>query len=132
MSDINILTFPIVGGTHTGGLGTIPVVGSVMLFKAPAAANGGGITILEAGISARDTGLGTFQLLKCAAGTPGTIGVNGTITSALGTSSIAAGTIYNMTISDGWVNAGEWVLLSQSGSIKYPGGQIYVTFQFGR
>jgi hypothetical protein len=132
MSDINILTFPIAGGTETGGLGTIPVVGSVILFKAPKAANGGGITILEAGISSRDSGLGTFQLLKCAAGTPGTIGVNGTITSAFGTSSIAAGTTYAMTISDGWVNAEESVLLSQSGSIKTPGAQIYITFQFGR
>jgi hypothetical protein len=132
MSDSHILVFPILGGTHTGGLGTIPVVGSAMLFKAPSAALGGGITILEASLSSRDTGLGTFQLLKCAAGTPGTIGVNGTITSALGTSSIAAGTTYNFTISDGWVNAGEWVLLSQSGSIKYPGAQVHIHYQMGR
>jgi hypothetical protein len=132
MSDTNILVFPILGGTHTGGLGTIPVVGSALLFKAPSSALGGGITITEAAISSRDTGLGTFQLFKCAAGTPGTIGVNGTISSALGTSSIAAGTSYAMTISDGWVNAGEWILLSQSGSIKYPGAQIYIAFQMGR
>lgn len=132
MSDSHILIFPVSGGTHTGGLGTIPVVGTVMLFKAPAAATGGGITILEAGFSSRDTGLGTFQVLKCAAGTPGTIGVNGTITSAFGTSSIAAGTTYSFTISDGWVNAGEWVALSQSGSLKYPGAQVYIHYQMGR
>jgi hypothetical protein len=132
---IQIITFPIMGGTETGGLGTIPVVGTVLLFKAPSAALGGGITITEAAITSRDTGLGTFQLLKIASGTPGTIGVNGTLSSAFGTNSIAAGTTYAMTIPSGgsaFVGAGEWVALSQSGSIKTPGAQIYIAYQMGR
>jgi hypothetical protein len=132
---INIITFPIMGGTETGGLGTIPVVGTVMLFKAPSNSLGGGVTITEAAVTSRDSGLGTFQLLKIASGTPGTIGVNGTISSAFGTSSIAAGTAYALTISGGgsaYLAPGEWLALSQSGSIKTPGAQIYIAYQMGK
>jgi hypothetical protein len=134
-NNIMINTFPILGGTETGGLGTVPVVGTVLLFKAPSAGLGGGLTITEAAISSRDTGLGTFQLLKIAAGTPGTIGVNGTLSNALGTSSIAAGTTYAFTIPSGgsaYVAPGEWVALAQTGSIKAPGGQIYIAYQMGK
>jgi hypothetical protein len=120
---INIITFPIMGGTETGGLGTIPVVGTVMLFKAPSNSLGGGVTITEAAVTSRDSGLGTFQLLKIASGTPGTIGVN------------AAGTAYALTISGGgsaYLAPGEWLALSQSGSIKTPGAQIYIAYQMGK
>ena len=130
---IQINTFPILGGTHTGGLGTIPVVGSVMLFRAPTNALGGGITVTEAYLSARAAGNGTFTLYKAAAGTPGTIGINGTL-GAVATSSIAAGTQYSFGIGGGsaYVAPGEWLILGQTGSIIYPGGQIAISYQMGR
>ena len=128
-NQVHILTFPIQGGTTTGALGTIPLVGSALLFKAPSAKLGGGITILEAELTFRSTGLGTFQLYTA---TEGTIGLNGTITSAFGTSSIAAGTTYPMTISDGFVDADEWVMLAQTGSALYPGGNIHIAYVMGK
>jgi len=131
--DAHILHFPITGGTHTGGLGTIPVVGSALLFKAPADANGGGLTITEVYLTSVGAGLGTFQLFNIPSATPGTGGTkNGTITSAFGTSTIAAGTAYAFTVSNGWVNGGDWVMLARTGSIVHPGADLYVSYVMGR
>jgi hypothetical protein len=131
--DVHILTFPIVGGTHTAGLGTIPIVGSALLFKAPSDANGGGITILEAGLYARGAGMGTFSLLNVPGATPGTGATfAGTIVAAWGTSTIAAGTAYAFTISNGWVDGGQHVMLAQTGSLVVPGGNIYINYVMGR
>lgn len=128
--DIHFVSFPITGGTHTGALGTIPVVGSVLLFKAPSDALGGGISILEAQISSEKGGLGTFALLTSSS--YGTKDINGTITDSFGTSSMGAGSAYDMTISDAFVDADEWVVLSKSGSILYPGGVVSIAYIMGK
>ena len=128
--DVNFVSFAVTGGTHTEGLGTIPVVGSALLFKAPSDALGGGITILEAQISSENGGLGTFALLTSS--TYGTKNINGTITSSFGTSSMGAGSAYDFTISDGFVDADEWVVLSKSGSLVYPGGIVSIAYVMGK
>jgi hypothetical protein len=128
--DVHILTFPIDGGTHTGALGTIPVVGSSLLFKAPSDALGGGLTILEAAITSPAGGLGTFALLTSSS--YGTKDINGTITDSFGTSSLGAGSAYAMTISDGFVDADEWVVLAKTGSIIYPGGYVSISYVMGK
>jgi len=131
--DAHIFSFPVTGGTTTGALGTIPLVGTAMLFKAPEDANGGGITVREVYLTSQGVGNGTFQLFSVPGSTPGTGGTkNGTITSSFGTSTIAAGTAYSFTISDGWVNGGDWVYLAKTGSLVYPGGNLTIVYQMGR
>lgn len=128
--DVHIAAFPITGGTHTGGLGTIPIVGTAILFKAPSNALGGGITILEAEVSTMEGGLGTFTLLTSSSA--GTKDINGTISATWGTSSLGAGSAYPLTIGTGFVDADEYVCLAQTGSIVYPGGRLSLKYVMGQ
>lgn len=81
--------------------------GTVLLFQAPSAASGGGITILGAGLTAVTAGTTTAQLMTLSnAGTPA---INGTITSTAFGGTLAPGVPVTATITDGWVQAGEWV-----------------------
>jgi hypothetical protein len=131
--DVHIVTYPVIGGTHTGGLGTVPLVGSALVFKAPADTQGGGVTIVEVYLTSAGAGMGTISLYNVPAATPGTgATVNGTIVNAWGTSTIAAGTAYAMTIVDGWVDGGDWVMLARTGSLVYPGGMLNIAYRMGR
>lgn len=91
----------------------------VYLFKAPSAANGGGLTIVgaDAITTQTDQGAGTafaLQLLKySSAGTPA---VNGTISTALigGTANPLANGVpqaWTLSSTDCKVSAGEWVVV---------------------
>jgi hypothetical protein len=128
--DVNIVTFPIQGGTHTAGLGTIPIVGTAILFKAPSNALGGGITILEAEVTTFAGGLGTFTLLTSSSA--GTKAINGTISATWGTSTLTAGSAYPLTIGTGFVDADEYVCLAQTGSIIAPGGILSLKYVMGQ
>lgn len=105
--EVKIVSFPIAdpGGDNK----------QLFLFKAPEDAKGGGITIIDAeGLNTAATGVGTtftYQLLKYSnAGTPA---LNGTISDILGGTAApwAANVPKQFTISAGFVDAGEWVVL---------------------
>ena len=97
-------------------------VGTVRLpfAKAPADANGGGFTVTEAWI-ASDVAIAAgsapgFALVTLASGTSQT--PTGTICSVSGTGAWTAGTIRSdfSTISDAWVDGGEYVALEYIGT----------------
>lgn len=86
----------------------------LFIGKAPTDANGGGITILDAYAvnSAALAGAGTtftFQLLTYSnAGTPA---VSGTISNVIGSATQwGADVPQQFTISDAWVDGGEWIV----------------------
>jgi hypothetical protein len=97
-------------------------VGTVRLpfAKAPSDANGGGFTVTEAWI-ASDVAIAAgsapgFALVTLASGTSQT--PTGTICSVSGTGAWTAGTIRSdfSTISDAWVDGGEYVALEYIGT----------------
>ncbi len=91
------------------------------LFKAPTAALGGGVTVIAAGASADDTiATGSsvvFNLLRYSTAYV----VEGTLGAGLGTTGWTAGTPKAWTISDGFIDAGEYLVLEVGGTVANPG-----------
>jgi hypothetical protein len=85
----------------------VVTAGTHLIFKAPSDGSGGGLTVLGAGICALTAGTITVQFVTLSdLGTPV---VNGTInTTAMG-GTLAPGVPAVATITDGWVDGGEWV-----------------------
>jgi hypothetical protein len=82
------------------------LAGTHLLWQAPSDGEGGGLTILGAGLSGITAGTTTVALYTLSnAGTPA---INGTICAAFG-GTIAAGVPFTATVTDGWVDGGEWV-----------------------
>lgn len=108
-----------------------PVVANV--FKAPSSTYGGGITILRAyATNQAATGAGTgFALALLNYGTAGTA-VAGTIAAAIGGTGDpwAAGTPKSFTISDGEIDADEWIVLSKTETNSSDPSRCYVVIQY--
>lgn len=111
--DVHIISIPLANTATDWQADDVIAV----LFRAPSAAFGGAITILEAyATNQAATGAGTsFDLTLLNYGTGGTA-VSGTISNAIGgtASPWAAGVPINFTITDGKVEAGEYVVVSKN------------------
>lgn len=82
------------------------------LFQAPTDAHGGGITILEASAMMGGSANSNLELVTMDS-TPSA--VNGTISAALGGTALwATNTVLDFTISDGFVDAEEWVAIREN------------------
>jgi hypothetical protein len=80
--------------------------GTHLLWQAPTAGQGGGLSILSAAVHGA-VGTITAQLMTLSdAGTPA---INGTITATAFGGTLAVGVPKTATISDAFVDAGEWV-----------------------
>jgi hypothetical protein len=93
-------------------VGTIAVGTAIHPFyKAPADAKGGGITITEAfAVSTTALAAGSawnFELVTMSSGAQAAL--NGTVGTLAAGSAWTAGTVRSITISDGWVDGGEYV-----------------------
>ena len=111
--DVHILSIPL-PDTANDWQGDTKIAN---LFRAPTAANGGGITILEAYFTNQAAdGAGTAsKLFLYNYGTPGTA-VSGTIGSAGGTADPWAAGVpkaFTLTAAQQLIDAGEWVVLSK-------------------
>lgn len=120
MSDvINVSVALIAGGTLA--VGTV----NKFAFKAPTDANGGGITVIDAGVcSAGAIGAGTAPLYTLV-----TLGTNSAINGTIGTwteGAFTAGTVKGATISDGFVDGGYMLAFKEAGTVLNP-DQLYVT-----
>jgi hypothetical protein len=128
-------TFPIYGLFPAGTV----AVGTTYSWvaKAPADAKGGGYTILEGGVITNATNAAgsapQFRVLKyAAAGT-----VTGTIvaTQVPGTAALTADTPSTFTISNGWVDGGEYIVVERGGtavSATSAKQEIYLNAVMGR
>lgn len=134
--DVKIMTIAL-PDTSTGFQGD-DVVGH--LFAAPSDAHGGGITILAAyGVNAAATGAGTgFALQLENWGTGGTAikASGGTLAAAIGGTADpwAASTPKSFTISNSFVDAGEWVVVrkNETNSSDPTRGVVVVHYVLGR
>lgn len=112
ISDVHNVTFP-----HTTS-GTIAAgTTNYYVFRSPTAANGGGITILNAYVTEHLTAHAagsapTYRLLTYSGG--GTPAVAGTIAGTLAVTSV--GTPHAFTVSTAFVNANQWVVLEYQGT----------------
>ena len=98
-------------GVETGG--------TVLLFKAPAAAYGGGITIVEGHVTTGGTATTASAVLAqivklSSAGTPA---VNGTIVATHTATGVESRVPSEMTIASGYVSADEWVGVIVGGTV---------------
>jgi len=118
--------------------GTVPVGTTTYLFaKAPADANGGGITITEAyAVSDAAIGAGSAWNLTLVTASSGAVSaVNGTIGTIASGSAFGAGTVRAVTVSDGWVDGGEYIGATFMGTAAGIGGgnvTVYVNGVMGR
>lgn len=118
--------------------GTVPVGTTTYLFaKAPADAYGGGVTITEAyAVSDAAIGAGSawnFSLVTASSGAVSA--VNGTIGTLASGSAWTAGTVRSITVSDGWVDGGEYIGAKFMGTAAGVGGgnvTVYVNGVMGR
>lgn len=85
-------------------LSEIPA-GTTLLWQAPTDAQGGGVSVLGAALTGAS---GTITVALHTMTNAGTPAINGTICAAFG-GTIAAGVPFTATISDAWVDGGEWV-----------------------
>lgn len=111
---------------------TIPLgvltAGTHLLWQAPTDAQGGGLTVLGAALTGI-SGTLTVQLMTMSnAGTPA---INGTITSAAFGGTIATGVPFNATITDPWVDGGEWVSMITSATAVL-GDFVSLRYTMGR
>lgn len=105
--------------------GTVAVGTTTYLFaKAPADANGGGVTITEAfAISDAALGAGSAWNLTLVTASSGAVSaINGTIGTIASGSAWGAGTARTFTISDGWVDGGEYIGAKFMGTAESVGG----------
>jgi hypothetical protein len=79
--------------------------GTHLLWQAPTDAQGGGISILSAAIHGA---VGTITAALYTLSNQGTPAINGTVCAPFG-GTLAVGVPVAATISDGWVDGGEWV-----------------------
>jgi hypothetical protein len=100
--------------------------GTVLLFQAPTDGEGGGITVLSGGLA----GSGTATVALHTFSNAGTPELNGTI-AATPAGTISAGVPAAYTISDGWVDGGEFVGAVVGGTIN-DGSYLYLKYQMGR
>ena len=113
--DIQIVTFSfdaLNNGTRLG-------------FQVPTAY--GGITIQSAGVDIT----GTANVTLVTMSNVGTPAANGTVGAAVG-GTATAGVPYAFTISDGWVDGGEWVGLQENNIGTPTRGTCYVAYTVGR
>lgn len=99
--------------------------GTHILWRAPTDAYGGGVTILSGAVS----GAGTCIVSLYTGSNAGTPAINGTIGSMGGT--LSAGVPAPLTVSDGWVDGGEWVMGVLSAS-AVDGMICHVNYTMGR
>lgn len=107
---MNVSVALISGGTLA--LGTI----NKFAFKVPTDANGGGITVLDAGVcSANAIAAGSAPLYTLVS-----LGTNSAINGTIGTwteGAFSAGTVKNATISDGWVDGAYMLAFKEQGTV---------------
>lgn len=85
--------------------------GTHLLWQAPSDGSGGGLTILGAALHGA---VGTITAALYTYSNLGTPAVSGTITSTAFGGTLAVGVPMTATISDGWVDGGEWVAVVTS------------------
>lgn len=99
--------------------------GTYPLWQAPTDAQGGGVTILSGAVS----GAGTMIVSLYTGSNAGTPAINGTIGSMGGT--LSAGVPAALTVSDGWVDGGEWVMAVLSAN-AVDGMIMHVNYTMGK
>lgn len=87
----------------------------------------GGITVISA--AAHITGTANITLVTMS--NVGTPALNGTITNAVG-GTATAGVPYAFTISDGWVQAGEWIAVQENNIGTPTRGHVTLSYRQGR
>lgn len=106
----------------------------LFVLKAPVDSKGGGITITEAYAvnNATFAGAGTtFTLQLLTYSNAGTPAVNGTVSNILGSASPwTADVPQQFTVSDGWVDGGEWVVLDYQEITAGNPTNCYVTLSY--
>lgn len=130
--DVKIISFALTDAT-SGWVGD-DVTGHIL--KAPSAGNGGGITLLDVSVvNAAATGAGTgFSLQLENWDTAGTAikSSGGTVAAALGGTSSpwAANTPKSFTISNAFLDAGEWLVLRKAETNSSDPTRAVVTIQY--
>lgn len=99
--------------------------GTRLGFQVPAAL--GGITVVAGNVHAEGTANVTLVTMT-SAGTPA---VSGTIAAAVG-GTATDGVPYALTISDGWVDGGEWVAVQENNVGTPTRGHVALTYVQGR
>lgn len=128
MEIINAPVTLLAGGTLT--VGTV----NKLAFKVPSDANGGGITILSAGVcSAGAIAAGSAPVYELV-----TLGTNSAINGTIGVwtaGAFTAGTVKELTITTAWVDAPYYVAFKESGTVAN-GSMLfvngYVQYAMGR
>lgn len=95
---------------------------------------GGGATVVEAWLFSPSAGTAiTAQVVTMGAvATGGTPAINGTVGAFAGTIVTAAGVTHKLTISDGWVQSGEFLGYDQASGTVPAGTYIQVHYVNGR
>lgn len=113
----------------TASLGAFNGATEVPLVKVPTGF--GGLTILEANLvgPSAGTAIGGLLVTMTDAGTPA---INGTIGTFAGTVVTAAGVPAELTISDAYVAAGEWIGFDQTSGTVPAGTFISISYVMGK
>ena len=117
MADVNVMTInlsEIAAGTH-------------LLWQAPTDGQGGGLTLQGAALHGA---VGTITAALYTLSSAGTPAINGTIAAAFG-GTLAVGVPVNATITDGFVDGGEWVGVVTVGN-AVEGQFLSMRYQMGR
>lgn len=95
---------------------------------------GGGVTVIEAWLFAPSAGTAiTGQVVTMGSvSTGGTPAINGTVGAFAGTIVTAAGVTHKLTISDAWVQGGEFLAYDQASGTVPAGTYIQVHYVHGR
>jgi hypothetical protein len=117
MADVQIVTLPVVLTAAT----------EVPLLHVPTGY--GGITVLEADFINAGTAVGGLLVTMTDAGTPA---ISGTIGSFAGTITASATIPAALTVSDGYVAAGEWIGYDQTSGTVPAGSFISLTYVMGK
>jgi hypothetical protein len=115
--DVNIAVLPVV----LTGATQIPIM------HVPAA--GGGITVLEAKFINGGTAVGGLLVTMTNAGTPAISGTVGAFTTPLADSATIPGAF---TVSDGFVEAGEWIGYDQTSGTVPAGSFVSIAYVMGK
>ena len=120
MSDVINVSVPLIAG-GTAALGTVYKLG----FKVPTDANGGGITVLAAGVaSPAAVASGSAPLYEVVTLSSSSV-VSGTI-GTVAAAAYTAGTVREMPITDSWADGGEFVAFKELIS-AVNANQLYLT-----
>ena len=115
--DVHIVTAPVV----LTGATEVPLVH----FEA----GGGGMTVLSADFINAGTAVGGKLVTMTDAGTPA---INGTIGAFAGTITVSATIPAALTVSDGFVDAGEWIGYDQTSGTVPAGSFVSIAYVMGR